>query len=515
MGNKTESRTEYSARNITFAMVGRVAALLMGFVSRVVFTHTLDTEYVGFNGLFTDILHVLSLTELGFGTAITYALYKPIAEDDIEKQKSYMKIYRLFYHIVAVIVLAMGLCVTPFLDVIIKNKPNIPHLTLIYLMYLANTVISYLLVYKRTLIDAHQKSYIGEIVRTTSWVIQTLIQIIILVVTKNFILYLSINLLSTLCFNLVISFIAEKMYPYLKDKEVEPLEPEERKDIFKNVGALILNKIGDVAINNTDNILLSSLVGIVAAGLYSNYYLIIDSVKMVFAQIFNGITASVGNLGVLENKGRVKKIFEGCFFMGHWMNGVAAIALYEVLNPFVAMSFGENYVFEANITLILCINFYINGMRQATLAFRNSLGLFYYDRYKSILAAIINLGASIVLGLWLGTVGIFLGTLVSLITTLFWIEPYVLYKKRLESPVLPYFAKYFIYSASTAGLWLVCDLICRNIQGAHFKVCLLRGIICVAVVDLGFLLLFFRTKEFKLLWNKAMFILGKKLKKAQ
>lgn len=510
MNGEVKSRTEYSARNISFAMIGRVAALLMGFISRVVFTHTLEAEYVGVNGLFTDILNVLSLSELGIGTAITYALYKPIAENDTEKQKSYMKMYRTFYHIVAVLVFVIGLCITPFLDVIIRNKPDIPELTLIYLMYLANSVISYLLIYKKTLIDAHQKSYIGVVIQTSSWIVQIVIQIIILFTTHNFVFYLSIMLVSTLVSNVLISHKANLMYPYLKDKNINPLSSDERSDIFKNVKAMILHKVGDVAVNNTDNILLASVVGLTAAGRYSNYYLIIESVRGVFVQIFNGITASVGNLGVVENRDRVKKIFEGMYFMGHWMYGVAAICLYEVLDTFVGLSFGEQYIFGVDITLVLCVNFYVSGMRQATLSFRDSLGLFYYDRYKSICAAVINLVSSVVLGRMFGALGIFLGTFISTMTTSFWVEPYVLYKKRLNSSPLRYFLMYFLYSASTGVLWFASDFLCKNVTGGPIKVIVIKLIICAVVVDLGYYLLFGKTKEFRLLWGKALYLIGKK-----
>ena len=167
-----KSRTEYSVRNTTAAMVSKIMAILMGFATRVVFTHCLSESYVGINGLFSDILNVLALSELGVGTAITYALYKPIAEGDEEKQKSLMKMYRQFYRIVAGIVLAGGLLVIPFMDVLVKNNQHIDHLIVIYLMYLANSVISYLLIYKKTLIDAHQLSYLGEVYQMVFIMIQ-------------------------------------------------------------------------------------------------------------------------------------------------------------------------------------------------------------------------------------------------------------------------------------------------------------------------------------------------------
>ena len=157
---ETKSRTEDSAMNTTVAVISRMTAILMGFVTRVIFTHTLSENYVGINGLFTDILNVLSLTELGAGTAITYALYRPIAEGNIKKQQQLMKLYQTFYRGTAVCVGVLGLALIPFMDVLMKNRPEVEHLTFIYLLYLANSVLSYLLVYKRTLIEAHQMNYV-------------------------------------------------------------------------------------------------------------------------------------------------------------------------------------------------------------------------------------------------------------------------------------------------------------------------------------------------------------------
>ncbi len=499
-----KSRTEYSARNTTVAVIARVSAILMGFAARVVFTHTLSEDYVGINGLFTDILNVLALSELGVGTAITYALYRPIAGGDIEKQKSLMRLYRFFYRMVAVIVLALGLLVIPFMDILIRDQPAVEHLTLIYLMYLANSVCSYLWVYKRTLIDAHQLSYIGVLYQTGSWILQNILQMIVLITTGNYILYLSILIVCTVLNNVAVSRRADKMYPYLRDKEVTRLSKEERSGIFRNIRAMLMHKVGNVAVNNTDNLLLSALVGTVSVGKYSNYFLIIGSVKQVLDQMFQGITASVGNMGVEAGRGRIKKIFEASFFMGQWVYGLTAICMYHVLDLFVGLSFGEQYLFESQITLILCLNFYLTGMRQAVVVFRDSMGLFRYDRYKAVAEAVVNLVVSLVLGRIWGTAGVFLGTMVSTVTTSLWVEPYMLYKHRLQESSAPYFLKYLLYASVTFLLWYGESFLCGLITGSLWTVCILRGIVCFAVTNLAYLALYHRTREFGLLWRKAM-----------
>lgn len=510
-----KSRTEYSARNTTVAMIGRGLAILMGFVARVVFTHTLSEAYVGVNGLFLDILNVLALSELGVGTAITYALYKPIAEHDIEKQKSLMRMYQKFYHIVCVIVLVAGLAVIPFMDVLIKDKPDVGNLTIIYLLYLSNTVVSYMWVYRRALVDAHQLSYIGVVYQTTSWIIQNILQIIMLLTTKNFLLYVSMMVLCTIGNNICISRRANKMYPYLKDKNVQELSRDEQKSIYQSIRAMLVHKIGNVVVNNTDNLLLSALVGTTSVGCYSNYFLIIGSVKQVFEQIFQGIAASVGNMGVKEGKERIGKIFGGIFFLGQWIYGLATICIYEVINLFVGESFGRQYVFAAPITFVLCVNFYLSGMRQATVVFRDSMGLFRYDKWKAVAEAIINLGVSLWLGGLFGTIGIFLGTMISTVTTSLWVEPYMLYKHKLEKSCAPYFVKYAIYTIVTFALWYGEDLICRQITGNPWFVLIVRLVICFGITNVAYLLLYRKTREFVLLYEKAKMILEKRFRRSK
>lgn len=500
--SQERSRTEYSAMNTTVAIGSRMVAILMGFVTRVVFTHTLSEAYVGVNGLFTDILNVLSLSELGVGTAITFSLYNPIAQGDEEKQKSLMKLYQTIYRGVALLVLAAGLMVIPFMDVLIKNQPEVGNLTLIYLMYLGNSVISYLLVYKRTLIDAHQKLYVGILYQTVFLVIQDVLQILVLLYTKNFILFLAIYIVCTLGTNLSISRRAGKLYPFLRDKNVRPLESGERREIARNIKAMLMHKIGMVVINNTDNLILSAFVGIVSVGCYSNYYLVIGSIRQILDQIFLGITASVGNLGVTEDSGRVKRIFEIAFFIGQWLYGWAAICLFELVSPFVEISFGRQYLFSATVVFVICLQFYVMGLRKATQVFRDSLGLFWFDRYKSVVEAILNIGFSLwFVQIW-GICGIFLGTVVSTAMTSMWVEPYVLYKKRLHAPVGRYFLHLFLYMGVMAVTLCITDFLCQTITGSAWQAMLLRLPVCLVVPNAFLALVYMRKKEFRLAVQK-------------
>ncbi len=504
---KPLTRTDHSVKNAYITTVSRMVAILMGFATRVVFTRTLSESYVGINGLFTDILNVLALSELGIETAITFALYRPIAQDNKEEQKSLMRLYSWYYRIVAAMVLVIGLLFLPFMDLLIKNEPDVDHLTLIFLLYLFNSVLSYLFIYKKTLMDAHQLLYVGLLYQTIFWVLQDILQIIVLITTKNFILFLLIFILCTLGSNICISRRAGKLYPYIREKKVKPLPREKKQEIFKNIKAMFLHKIGNVAVNSTDNLILSSFVGIRSTGIYSNYFLIIQSINQILNQMFHGIAASVGNLGVEKTPHRVKKVFEITVFISHWVYGFGAICLYELLNPFVILSFGENYLFPKEIVLILCINFFIVGMKDTTLVFRDSLGLFWYDRYISLICALINLLLSILLVIQFGTIGVFLGTLISMLLTTAWLEPFFFYKYYLKMPSTKYFLRYIGYIISIGAIWGITDYFCRRIEGGLILVLFLRFILCLVIPNIIMLAIYFPRAEFKFVWNKLSKVL--------
>lgn len=509
-----KSRTEYSARNTTVAMISRIAAILFGYITRIVFTHMLSQEYVGVNGLFWCILQLLTLMELGVGSAIIFAFYKPIADNDTRKILSILKVIKKVYTYIAIGVLALGLVIMPILMYLIRDNGNLVYLALVYLFYLFNAVCTYLFVYKKTLIDAHQLNYISVVCQTSAWAAQNLIQIILLITTKSLLLYASVNVICTLANNIYITKKAESLFPYIKEKEAEELAEEEKKQITVNIKALLMHKVGNVFVNNTDNLLLSAIVGTISVGIYSNYFLLIGSVRQVLEQTFQGLTASVGNLSVKESNERVERILLATFFMGQWMYGLGAICMYEVLDIFVGLSFGEKYIFGGYITLVLCLKFYITGMRQATLVFRDSMGIFNYDKYKIIPEIIINLGSSIILGIKLGVVGVFLGTLISTVTTSLWIEPYMLYKHKIKKSSLAYFGRYLMYAAVTGLLWISEDEICARITGQPLVVCILRVIVCFVMTNVAYAVIYCRTKEYKLLMEKGIALLNKKFNKA-
>lgn len=493
-------RTKKSLINIGTAVTGQIFAILISFISRLVFVRILGAEYLGVNGLFTNILSMLALVELGIGPAIIYSLYKPLAFNEEQKVKALMNLFAKAYWIVGVVILIIGLAIMPFLDSIIKEPPNIPDLAIIYVLFLANSVITYFFSYKRSLIIADQRSYITTIYRYSFYFVLNVIQIIILLKTKDFLLFLFAQIVFTLLENFLVSLKANQMYPYIKGKNKERLDEETKATIFKNVRALVYHKIGGTAVFGTSSIIISAFVGIVWVGLYSNYLLIINALNIIIGQIFTAITASVGNLNAYGDKERSVFIFKTLFFISWWVFGFSSICLLVLFNPFITLWLGSEFTMEFIVVLMIVVNFFVTGMRRASLTFKDSMGLFWYDRYKPLAEAVVNLVLALIFVQYWGLVGVLVAIFISTMTVCFWVEPYVLYKYGFEKSSKEYFQRYSFYTIITVLLALltvfICDILFREVTIVSF---IGRLLVCLFLPNILIILGFYKTKEFQYL----------------
>ena len=508
------SRSEKSIKNLLTAVIGQAFGLLISFVSRIVFIRLLGTEYLGLNSLFSNILTVLSLAELGIGEAITFSLYKPLSKNDIKKCKMLMQFYKKVYTYIGIIILILGTLVCPFLTVFIKDLPNIPNLNVIYIMFVVNTSVSYFFSYKRNLIIADQNRYIATIYRYVFYFLLNVVQIIYLLLTRNYLGFLIINIVMTIIENFLVSKKADKMYPYLLDKDKIDLDKETKFEILKNTKAMMMHKVGSVVITSTDNILISSFVGLNAVGLYSNYYMIINALNTIFGQLFNSITASVGNLCAIESKEKQYSVFRKMFFLNFWIYGFSTVCLTCLFNDFITIWVGKSYVFSWNIVLIIIVNYYITGMRKAVLTFREASGLFYKDRWKAIVEAIVNLVTSIVLALKLGIFGVFLGTFISSVSVCVWVEPYVLYKYGFDKNLFDYFKTYLKYLISTIFVCFFCYFGCTFILfNSSLITFIIKTLFCVILSNLLFYIIYRHTDEFNYFYSNYFRKMMIKIKK--
>jgi len=494
------SRTNYSMKNLKYTLIGQFSRILISFLSRTIFVIYLNAEYLGLNGLFTNILSVLSVAELGIGTAIAYSLYEPLAEKNEKKISAIIRLYRNAYITIGVWMCVAGLVSSHFLEFIIRDMPEIPNIKLIYLMYIANSAISYFLSYKRTLIIADQKKYIDAIYHDTTFLILNAIQIVVLVFTQNFIAYLGIKIIATFVENLLLSIKANKLYPFLRFHKKEKLDDESKSNIIKNVKAMFFHRIGGAVVLGTDNLLISKFVGIVSVGIYSNYLLIINTLKIIFAVVFQSVIASIGNFSVTENNTRLLGLFRTLDFLGYWIYGFSSIALFNLLNPFINLWLGDDYTFPARIVLLIVVNFYIQGQRLSVMTFKEALGLFWYDRYKPIFESVINLTFSIYLANAYGLSGVILGTIISTVLTAFWIEPLVLYKYGLKRDISNYFFRYLKRIFFILVIGVITRYLCNLIPGVAIWTFLAKIFICLVIPNILIVIFFHKTSEFKELY---------------
>lgn len=493
----TESRTRNTVRNFTLGAFAQILNTLISFIVRTVFIKVLGQEYLGVNGLFTNILTVLSFAELGIGNAIIYSMYKPVAENNKEKVKGLIQLYKYAYTTIGFAVLIIGIALTPFLSYIIKDEPNISeNLTLIYFLYLLNTSLSYFVTYKKSIISAYQQEYIISKYKILFFIIRSVLQIICLLATHNFIAYLLIQVICTFFENFSVSIKAEKMYPYLKEKGVERISKEERQGIFSNVKALVMYKFGSVILNGTDNIIISKMIGVITVGIYSNYLMIVSAVTSVVSSALAGFTSSVGNLNATATNSQKSKVFYDMFFITAWILGFCAIALLLLINPFIEMWVGKDYLLDNFTVFAIVLHFFVNGMQTTGYIYRTTSGLFVKGKKAPVIAAILNIVLSIILGKYIGIAGIILATSISRMLTTVWLDPVLVHKYELNESPIKYFKKYAEYVFIVIINYFVCYFITKNI-GSGLLNFVLKGIIIAILSNTIFIVFFYRKQEFK------------------
>lgn len=504
------NRTESSFKNLIVAFGGQFIGLIISVVTRVIFVKFLSSEYLGLNGLFTNILTMLSLVELGIGPAMAYALYEPLAKHNTEKIKSLMWLYKKAYIVIGIAVLVIGAALIPALPFIITDMPDIPYINLIYMLFVANTAVSYFYSYKRSLIISDQKRYIATIYRYGFYIALNIFQIIVLAVTGNYILFLVSQILFTWLENFFVSRKADKMYPYLREKNIEKLDEESLASIKKNVYAMVFHKVfGGIATGAVDGLIITRFVNLIAVGIYSNYQLVTQALHTVLSQLYNSIIASVGNLGATGDYAKMTSIFNKTNFVTFWTYGFCSISLMVLFEPFIQLFFGAEYLFTQWEVLAIVIQFYLTGMRKSVLAFRDATGAYWYDRYKPIFELAFKLIFSILLAIKFGVIGVFIGTSISILLTGFWVEPYVLYKHVLHAKLSSYFIRYAGYTALTVAAGFVTYWLAMLIPMGGWAGLILRGILCIVVPNAIFVLVFHRSEDFQYFTGMARSLFSK------
>lgn len=480
-------RKKYSMINAAAGIITKIASLFLGFICRTFFIRKLGYEYLGINGLFSNILSLLSLSELGFGTSIIYLLYKADAENDTYKKNCLLTFYARIYRIIGWFIIFAGIVLTPILPWLIKeNSFAINYLRKVFILQIFNSAVSYFFSYRSSIIFVKQKDYLLKIVSFGCNLGCNIIQILLLSIHADYCGYLLIQLLFTFLNNLIVFLISKKMYPEIKIGREFQLDKDTYGIIKNKVSALLCHNISGFVTNGTDNIIISKLIGIIEVGLYSNYNMVISGISGMLDAAVKGVTASLGNFMAQASKEEVYKVYKKIDFIFYVINALCTTCLCVLFNKFIILWVGQESIFPRYVEIVLVANFYISVQRKAIFTVRNVGGLFSNDKNAALIKPIINLIISVFLAYSVGIVGVFIGTLVSgIIVDVLWM-PYMVYKRYFQRNFIEYIFDYFkqcgIIVLSIAGTEIVCQLLDRNILSV-FQL-LVDGIICCFITIL-------------------------------
>lgn len=497
-------RVRQAEKNIFFGYISNFIIMFMGLLQRTVFIMVLDSELLGVNSLYTDILSVLSLAELGIGSALNYSLYKPVANRDEGKIKSYMRLYKRAYLAIAGVITVIGLALVPFLPYLIKDSGGISSsdLTLYYLIFLFNTVITYFVAYKYSLSNAQQRNYIQTNIATITKIITVLAQIVMLLATKNFLLFLLTQSAVELLQKIFVSIYFNKLYPFLRDKDVPKLDKEETDTVVTKTKALMFHKIGDVARLSTDSIIITYFMNVNWVGIVSNYTLVITYAANFISVIFNSVISGFGNLVATESRDKQHAMFRIYRFFACWLYGFAAVGFWLLLTPLIAgLWLDESWSLGQIVLTLILIDFYFKGGRVVLVNFKIAAGIFEQDKYLSLIQGVVNLILSIIGIQYIGLAGVYVGTVVSGILANI-IQPMIVYKDCFARSVWSYFRDSLKYIGAIIGVVLLMIPV-KHVLLAQISLItfILMMIVITVVYNAVFFLLFRKTQEFKYLWS--------------
>lgn len=496
-------RVQSAARNIVFGYVGNLTTQLLGFVLRTIFIAHLGDTLNGVNDLYTSILSVLSMAELGVGTALNYSLYGPVARKDYEKIKSYMRLYKKAYRVIGLVIAVIGLAISPFLPYLVKQPKGVTvrDMTLYYFIFLFNTVSSYFVAYKYSLVNAEQNNYIQTNIITVTKMITVTLQILVIILTENFYFYLLTAAFVELLQKFFVSWYLNRRYPYLKDKNVVKLSGEETGEIVRKTKALMFHKVGDVARLQTDSMIISGFINVTLVGYVGNYNMILTSVSNFVNIIFNSVLSSFGNLIATESREKQYQVFRVYRFFACWIYGFSAVGFFLLLTPLIVIWQGAGSVLEASVVSYILIDYYFKGDRIVLSNFKTAAGVFEQDKYLALIQGVVNLAVSIVLVQKIGLAGVYIGTVVSgLIANI--TKPFIIYKVCFNKNARPYFIDSVKYLAVLSGVLTILCSLKKIIMSEVTVISFALMFVTTCMVFNGiFLLLFGRSEEFRYLWK--------------
>lgn len=506
-------RTRKALINSIINILSFFVAFIPNIILRKTFLDSLGSDILGLSSLYTNIIGWISIVEMGVGTAIVYSLYKPFADNDQNEIRAYIRFYGELYKKIGLIVLGAGVLISPCIRFFIKGNIDLKLATIGFLIYLLNSFLTYMFTHRLCILNVAQEEFKITIGTTISKLLIAIIQFVFLKFKPNFLIYALIQVVVNLIYYIIINIYITRKYQWLNSGE-GTLDGEVKNNLLNNVKALFMHKIGGLVVLSTDNIVISKFVGLVELAKYTNYYTIISSLQTLITKGLSGITASIGNMLTDDDKEKAYDIHKKVFFMNFWIVSFIVISLYNTLNQFVALWVGEKYFLDRFTFIVILLNTYFASMRGSVERFQEGSGNYRQDRYAPLCEAAINLISSLMLVQHIGLAGVFVGTLISNFTVIFWTKPYVVYKYVFDRKLIEYFKMYFKYV-----IIAIIPLIVTNYCTIAFKYSytvksfIINCSINVVVINLIYIIIFSKSQEFRYYVNIFMKIVKKNNKK--
>lgn len=490
-------RTDNSQKNFIATISVMVVMTFLGFLTRKVFVDNIGVEYLGLNGLLFNILSVVSLLEGGFGTSIVYNLYKPLAEKDQPKIIALVQLYRKIYRYISLGVLLMGLAIYPFLNVFIKDGESLKYVSVVFFIFLFNSIVPYFAAYKWSLINADQKQYKLVRINLVYQVGLNLTKLAILYYTKNYILYLIIESLFLVGYNVAITYKVNQLYSYIRTKVKYKVDELTRAKIVTNSKALFLHSLGGYLMHSTGNIVISSFVSIAIVGLYSNYTLITSYINSLITNTLNSFSESVGNLIATESVEHINKVFNTIFLLNFIIASIPVIILSNTINPFIVWWLGPQYLLDTSTVTVILVNLYIFSMRISAQIFKVKSGIFVQDKFSPLIQGCANLILSLIFVQFWGITGVLLASTISILSIGFWQFPFLVYKYTFKKPLKLYFLSYAKYTLIAFISWVVTYYLCYQLQDNSLGGIFIKSTISLIIPAGLYYILFGRTNEMR------------------
>lgn len=490
-------RTKNATRNIIFGVLLKIYQIAMPFFIRTAMIYYMGVEYLGLDSLFTSILQVLNMAELGVSSAMVYGMYKPIAEDDENTICALLKLYRTYYRIIGLVIGVVGACLTPIIPILIKsNLPNGLNIYVLYWMNLITTVFSYwLLAYKMALFQAHQRIDVVSKISIITYSIRYFLQLFIIIVVKNYYLYLIAMLMTQILTNIFTAIQATKIYPNYKPKGY--LEKENIKIINQRIKDLFTSKLGSVIVNSADTIVISTFLGLTVLAVYQNYYYILTSIIGLVTIIFNACTAGIGNSMIIETKEKNFNDLKKFTFLIVWIAGFCTCCFLCLYQPFMEIWVGKRYMLSQSAVICFCIYYFVYEVNQLLNTYKDAAGIWHEDRYRPLVTAISNLIMNIILVQFCDIFGVLLSTVLS---TLCIGMPWLLHNLFTVlfdySQLKEYLNKILKYTIIVILSCLLSYIICNMMVLGKWMTLIVRSVICILIPNLIYYVAYKNMKEF-------------------